>query len=181
MDHWKTRTKGRITFATCDAKSAKDFVRFTRGSGCFSNWVGKKGGEQQVGLDVGCELPQVIHEIGHVVGLFHEQNRLDRERYIEVREEHMEASVADQFNRSLLLAEDKARDQGPFDWKSIMLYPPKAFSKDKQQTLVRIDSVEKRGDTAWGLACGDLYGGVTTELSEGDVAAVRNLYDNAGK
>ena len=62
----------------------KNWVRFIQAPGCYST-VGRLPipGPQDIGLDAGCGVPQVIHEIGHAVGLFHEQSRNDRERYIE--------------------------------------------------------------------------------------------------
>jgi hypothetical protein len=43
------------------------------------------GGAQEVSLDRGCvTLPTVIHELMHVVGFGHEQERPDQSRYITV-------------------------------------------------------------------------------------------------
>jgi len=48
--------------------------------------VGVKSiGRQTVSLGHGCdERKIIIHELGHTIGLYHEQNRPDRNKYIKV-------------------------------------------------------------------------------------------------
>lgn len=47
--------------------------------------VGKRGGMQIISLGEGClHKSVVIHEIGHVIGFWHEQNRPDRDRYVDI-------------------------------------------------------------------------------------------------
>lgn len=47
--------------------------------------VGRKGGRQKVSLGTGCVFKSVVvHEIGHVIGFWHEQNRPDRDDYVHV-------------------------------------------------------------------------------------------------
>ena len=160
MAHWTEKTKGRITFVVRD-KAAKDFVRFEDGDGCGSQWVGRMEGMQLVLVSDGCELQQLIHELGHVVGLFHEQNRLKRDEKIQLLEENVKLDYVSQFKRSFRLREDQARNVGEFDWKSIMLYPPRAFTKNGKQTLRRLG---RAGDRAWGLKVDKEQGGVIVEL-----------------
>ena len=175
MDHWCKKTKGRITFVDRD-KNTNDYVCFQVGDGCASQWVGRMGGMQLVFVSDDCEIQQLIHELGHVIGLFHEQNRRDRGDKIQLIEDNVLPDYVAQFKRSISLREDKARDFGTFDWKSIMLYPPRAFTKDGKPTLRKL---EPPGDESWGLKVDERQGGVTVELSEGDVAGVEELYRQA--
>ena len=48
------------------------------------------GGEQPVWLPDSCTVGNVIHEIGHAVGLWHEQSREDRDAHVKVMEENID-------------------------------------------------------------------------------------------
>lgn len=180
MRHWMARTKvgekSVITFQEVVPAPDKDYVRFVPAAGPpGSEAYGRKGGEQCVYLcdPPACEVQQVIHEIGHVVGLLHEHTRHDRDKYLRVITENLGMYQA-QFEEPPI----RADDPGEFDWRSIMLYPPRAFSTNTQPTLVMLVPPM---DEKWGIASGPEYGGVTKELSDGDVAAVRVLYSVPGK
>ena len=58
---------------------------------CCSSYIGNvRCGEQGISLGSGCVyLPTVIHEIGHAIGFYHEQNRPDRDKYIKVLYENI--------------------------------------------------------------------------------------------
>jgi hypothetical protein len=41
-------------------------------------------GTYSVVLAAGCLFGQIVHEIGHTVGLFHEHTRPDRDQYVQI-------------------------------------------------------------------------------------------------
>ncbi len=60
-----------------------DYVRIVTSDGCWS-YVGKIGGRQDLSLGKGCGVNPARHELGHAVGLAHEQVRQDRDQWVTV-------------------------------------------------------------------------------------------------
>ncbi|EAU69954.1 metalloproteinase 1 [Stigmatella aurantiaca DW4/3-1] len=58
-----------------------DYVRIITSDGCWS-YVGKIGGRQDLSLGAGCGVNPARHELGHAVGLAHEQVRQDRDNWV---------------------------------------------------------------------------------------------------
>jgi hypothetical protein len=62
----------------------KNYISFENQGGC-SSAVGMQGtGKQVVSLGPNCTTGNAIHEIGHALGMWHEQSREDRDKYIKV-------------------------------------------------------------------------------------------------
>ncbi|XP_066931451.1 zinc metalloproteinase nas-30-like isoform X2 [Clytia hemisphaerica] len=68
----------------------KYHMYFFIGRGCFSN-VGRLEGGNRISLSAnGCWTKGIaIHEMGHSLGFFHEQSRVDRDNYVDIKWENM--------------------------------------------------------------------------------------------
>ncbi len=153
IKHWQRYTPMRFKEQTDE----KDYVRFVIDSGCWSR-VGRQGGQQLISLGDGCGVGAAIHEIGHTLGLWHEQGRSDRDDYITIVTANIKPGKESQF----LKHKQDGQDWGDYDYDSIMHYPADAFSVNKQPTIL----VKKTGQPI----------GQRKGLSWGDVEAIKKMY-----
>ncbi|XP_046555160.1 meprin A subunit beta-like [Haliotis rubra] len=71
-----------------------DYIMVRKGHGCWS-YVGRQGGMQEVAVDDGCgDRDTIGHLFFHALGMWHEQNRADRDEYITLHPLNMEAGTS---------------------------------------------------------------------------------------
>ena len=62
----------------------------------------------------------IIHEIGHLVGMWHEHARVDRDGHVMIRWDNLQENTAHNFNK-----QPRMRLLTPYDYSSIMHYSVK--------------------------------------------------------
>ena len=153
IEHWERETKIRFKPRTTE----RDFVIFKAGGGCASR-VGKVGGVQFVTLGPSCEVGNVIHEIGHTVGLWHEQSREDRDRFVTIMFDNIPLELQHNFDQHI----SDGDDIGGYDTDSIMHYPSNAFAIEPTKPTIVVRNGARIGQRE--------------ALSPGDKAAVDAIY-----
>ncbi|RUS70743.1 hypothetical protein EGW08_021488, partial [Elysia chlorotica] len=141
-----------------------DFVRFISEPGCWSQ-VGRVGGRQQVSLGRGCEsLGTAVHEILHALGVWHEQARPDRDRYVQILKDNISKRFWPEFEA---VSRRLVTDRGyPYDYESVVHYGKNAFTRNGEPTI-KIIGVGERLNLRIGQDRG---------LSTIDTAQLRDMY-----
>ncbi|XP_051937224.1 high choriolytic enzyme 1-like [Hippocampus zosterae] len=117
-----------------------DYVSVENKIGCYSA-LGKQGGKQVVSINRGsCLYNGIIqHELNHVLGFQHEQNRSDRDRHVRINWENIDPVAALNFNK-----QDTNNLNTPYDYTSIMHYGRTAFSGNGKDTITPIPDASVR-------------------------------------
>lgn len=108
----------------------ENYIEFIVSEGCWSQ-VGMSGGRQEIGLAKNCHLMQTNHEIGHALGLWHEQSRSDRDDFVEIKWCNIPEKQRHNFSK-----QSSGESIGRYDYKSLMHYSTFDFSHNLLPTVV---------------------------------------------
>uniref|UniRef100_A0AC35F6Y8 Metalloendopeptidase n=1 Tax=Panagrolaimus sp. PS1159 TaxID=55785 RepID=A0AC35F6Y8_9BILA len=123
---------GRIPYVLSAQYNERERAVLAR---AFQEYHGKTCGRQELSLDDGClQYDTAVHELMHSVGFYHEHERWDRDKFIQIMWHNIDRDAYDQFGK-VDLTESSYYGQ-PYDYQSIMHYDSMAFSKNGFETLI---------------------------------------------
>lgn len=156
--HWEAKHPW-IKFT--ERTTETNYIEFTPATGC-SSMLGMQGGVQYINVANGCTSGIVVHEIGHALGLLHEQQRADRDNWVTINWDNIETGYEHNFE-TYVTRNINGFEIGSFDFNSIMLYSSYDFSDNGQPTITRLD--------------GSVFTAQRTALSAGDLEISELMYD----
>nr|XP_030871259.2 tolloid-like protein 2 [Gorilla gorilla gorilla] len=163
MRHWEKHTC--VTFI--ERTDEESFIVFSyRTCGCCS-YVGRRGGgPQAISIGKNCDKFGIVaHELGHVVGFWHEHTRPDRDQHVTIIRENIQPGQ--EYNFLKMEAGEVSSLGETYDFDSIMHYARNTFSRG-----VFLDTILPRQDDN-GVRPTI---GQRVRLSQGDIAQARKLY-----
>ncbi|KAM9316394.1 embryonic protein UVS.2-like [Gastrophryne carolinensis] len=101
-----------------------DYLYIDSGTSCWS-YIGKIGGKQDVGLAQGGCLGygRIQHELMHSLGFYHEQNRFDRDNYIDILWNNIPS-----YNQANFDIDDGDTQNLPYDYLSVVHFDSYDYS-----------------------------------------------------
>eukprot|EP01063_Lacrimia_lanifica_P030390 TRINITY_DN4826_c0_g1_i6.p1 TRINITY_DN4826_c0_g1~~TRINITY_DN4826_c0_g1_i6.p1 ORF type:complete len:1153 (+),score=221.90 TRINITY_DN4826_c0_g1_i6:77-3535(+) len=153
--HWEEKTCARFhrcaTKAECDAK--KEYMYFISDASQCNSPVGMSlsrwgHAPNQINLGPDCGFGASVHEIGHSMGIAHEQSRNDRDDWVSIDFSQIKQGMAGNFEKT----GNRGRAIGPYDFGSIMHYSATSFQVGNKPTIISPYSLGQR----FGLSKGDV-------------------------
>jgi chitodextrinase len=163
MDEWSSKTN--VSFKVHTNESY--FVTISESndvcSTCGRASIGVVGTSGTCKFGPNSSASLIAHELGHTLGYLHEQSRSDRDTYVTILFDNIQAGKERNFEiRSNALKTTKA-----FDIKSIMMYHPYAFTKQSGVPTI----VDAR--------TGQPYQGAQQTVSVLDIEGTNSVYPKA--
>ena len=156
LRHWEANTNVRFYNATGEPTRDETYnidypyIYFCNGTGNDS-YVGRIGGKQVLHLAPYQTMGIAAHEIGHAIGLYHEQSRHDRDNYVTINLNNVQSNARGNFDKIT----SNYYNMGGFDFSSIMLYSSYDFAIDSSKpTMTKKDGSTFIGQRS-GLSDGD--------------------------
>lgn len=118
MEEWHARC-GLVFIDVTGDSSYPNRIHIYNGDGNHSQ-IGMVGGRQNLSLsENGSGVGSAIHEIGHALGLKHEQCRADRDEYIVVYYDNIKSDRRHNFDK---VSGSAYKTSAAFDYSSVMIY-----------------------------------------------------------
>ncbi|XP_057333900.1 tolloid-like protein 1 [Microplitis mediator] len=156
-----------IQFIELDANPHPSYVLFTYKEKMCQSPIGRyQNGCLEIKLCNTCKFRGIVHELGHIIGLIHEHQRPDRDKYIRVNEKNIQPGYEHNF---VTRNNNNSRTFGlPYDVNSLMHYTKYEFAVNESQSI--LTPLNK-------MASESLDVGEATKPSKIDIETVNRLYN----
>ncbi|KAJ1364716.1 Astacin (Peptidase M12A) [Parelaphostrongylus tenuis] len=133
---------------------AKHKVVVIKGNECASN-VGRLSGDQFLCFDDKVDLGTATHEIGHVLGFFHTQQRYDRDGFVTINTRNINPDDIQDFN---IVSKSLSTVYGlSYDYGSIMHYEELSSPANHRPTIIAKNEMYQKTMGSDLLAFSDIY------------------------
>ena len=131
-------------------------------SGSCESSVGMIGGTQTIGGSYAGVTSTILHEMGHALGLYHEQSRADRNTYVNYLEQNTDKPQHSNFD---IIGSSVA--SGLYNYASIMEYGPFEFARDGVSPVLET------------IPAGMILGSDLPQYTTGDLDGIMRLYSHS--
>lgn len=156
-------TDGCARFREWKPADGEAHVLIKSGNGCSATLGYSANRVTSMRLSEKCSLGSIMHELQHVLGVEHQQNRPDRDSYVKILFDNVKSGNELDFMKENSRYYDSFGQ--PYDFGSQMHYALTAFSKNGLPTIEAVSSLPK------GVQVGQ-----RERMSRSDVALVRAMY-----
>ncbi|VDO96888.1 unnamed protein product [Soboliphyme baturini] len=165
MNHWENYTC--LSFVPRKPEDTNYIVFTIADCGCCS-FVGKRGeGPQAISIGKNCDkFGIVVHELGHVVGFWHEHTRPDRDQFVDIYYKNIQQGQ--DYNFEKLKSSEVNSLAQPYDFASIMHYARDTFAR-----AMYLDTILPKPDP---ISRERPEIGQRIRLSPGDIIQTNSLY-----
>ncbi|BCM93089.1 flavastacin [Abditibacteriota bacterium] len=155
---WERWANLKFTPRTSEA----NYINVVPGGNSSNSAIGMAGGAQTMNLATWASKWTACHELAHALGVMHEQSRSDRDKYVEIKFDNVDPTLA--YNYAIINDSDNHRE---YDFDSIMHYGPWGFAIDPNKpTLVCKPPYEQYQSVI----------GQSSHLTELDKAGMADIY-----
>nr|CAH8868680.1 unnamed protein product [Trichobilharzia regenti] len=163
MRHWENYTC--LSFVERQPQHRSYIIFTEKACGCCS-YVGRRSEDEPQAISIGKNCDKkgiVIHELGHVIGFWHEHTRPDRDEHVDILLDNVVEGQDFNFKK---MDPGEVNSLGePYDYSSIMHYAKGTFAKANKDETIRPKACCPRPPI-----------GQRIQLSPGDIRQTNKLY-----